>query len=72
MAGARLGQGIGVGIYSARIGIAAMKVCRPVEFSKDKQPKASSVIRPMIKNLKSMFSPPKSDKTGNTASADMA
>jgi len=71
MASARLGQGLGVGIYSARIGIAAMKVCRPVELSKDKQPKVSSLIRPMIKNLKSMFRATKSDETGNAVSADM-
>lgn len=55
MASARLGQGLGAGIYTAKIGIAAMKVSRPIEFSKDNQPKAKSIIKPMIENMKAMF-----------------
>lgn len=55
MASARLGQGLGAGIYTARIGIAAMKVSRPIAFSKERQPKTKSVIVPMIDNLKAMM-----------------
>ena len=35
---ARFGQGLGVGIYSAKIGISAMHVCRPIPFEKDTSP----------------------------------
>jgi len=55
MASARLGQGLGAGIYTAKIGIAAMKVSRPIEFSKDNQPKIKSIIVPMIEKMKSML-----------------
>ncbi|WP_250657843.1 TIGR01620 family protein [Alkalimarinus coralli] len=54
MAGARIGQGLGAGIYTARIGIAAMKVSRPIAFNKENMPKAKSVIHPMVENLKMM------------------
>jgi putative membrane protein len=54
MASARLGQGLGAGIYTARIGIAAMKVSRPIAFSKERQPKTKSVIVPMLENLKAI------------------
>lgn len=54
MASARLGQGVGAGIYTARIGIAAMKVSRPIGFTKSSQPKATSIITPMIERLKSV------------------
>lgn len=56
IASARLGQGLGAGIYTARIGIAAMKVSRPIEFSKNNQPKTKSLISPLIENLKAMMS----------------
>lgn len=52
IASARMGQGLGAGIYTARIGIAAMCVSRPIEFSKNTKPKTKSVIRPMIERLK--------------------
>lgn len=56
LASARLGQGLGAGIYTAKIGIAAMKVSRTIEFSKGNQPKARSVIIFMIKKVKAMMS----------------
>lgn len=56
LASARLAQGLGAGIYTAKIGVAAMKVSRPIEFSKDSEPKATSIIRPMIESLKNMMS----------------
>ncbi|UZE94793.1 TIGR01620 family protein [Alkalimarinus alittae] len=54
MASARLGQGLGAGIYTARIGIAAMKVSRPIVFIKESQPSTKSIIIPMIDRLKLM------------------
>lgn len=55
LASARVGQGLGAGIYTARIGIAAMKVSRPIGFSNESQPKARSIIDPMIERLKGMI-----------------
>lgn len=56
LASARVAQGLGAGIYTAKIGVAAMKVSRPIGFSKDNEPKAKSIIRPMIESLKGMMS----------------
>ena len=55
MASARLGQGLGAGIYTAKIGMAAMKVSRPIAFAKDNQPKIKSIVIPMIEKIKSIF-----------------
>ena len=55
IASARMGQGLGAGIYTARIGIAAMKVSRPIAFTKDNQPKTKSVIRPIIEKMKALL-----------------
>lgn len=55
MASARLGQGLGAGIYTAKIGIAAMKVSRPIEFTTNNQPKTKSIIIPMIEKMKTML-----------------
>ena len=55
IASARLGQGLGAGIYSARIGISAMKVSRPISFSQKNQPKTKSVIAPMFTQLSDKF-----------------
>lgn len=55
MTSSRIGQGIGAGIYTARIGIAAMAVSRPIEFNNDHKPKLKSVINPMLNHLKNLF-----------------
>ncbi|MEH6578627.1 MAG: YcjF family protein [Amphritea sp.] len=55
IASVRIGQGLGAGIYTARIGIAAMVVSRPIEFGGENKPKLKSVIQPMISNMKSLF-----------------
>ncbi|RTE67749.1 DUF697 domain-containing protein [Amphritea opalescens] len=55
MTSTRIGQGVGAGIYTARIGIAAMKVSRPIEFSGSNTPKLKSVIGPMINHIKNLF-----------------
>lgn len=49
MAGARLAQGVGVGVYTAKIGIAAMKVSRPVQFMPQQEPGLNSLIQPLLK-----------------------
>ena len=53
-ASARVGQGISAAIYTSKIGIAAMEVTRPVEFSEANLPSSSAVIGPMLQKLKSL------------------
>lgn len=55
IASARMGQGLGAGIYTARIGIAAMSASRPIEFSKNNKPRTKSVIRPVIEKMKALM-----------------
>lgn len=50
--GTRLGQGLGAGVYSVKIGIAAMSVSRPIEFTEYNSPKIKGVISSMIRRLK--------------------
>lgn len=54
MAGARLGQGLGAGIYTARIGVAAMKVCRPIAFTSESKPKLKGLLALIANRLKGM------------------
>lgn len=56
--GASIGQGVGAGIYTARIGIAAMKVTRPFEFVDDELPSILSLFS--INRFKSAISTHKS------------
>lgn len=48
----RLGQGLGAATYSVRIGIAAMKVSRPIEFNDNNKPKLKAMIAPMLNRLR--------------------
>ncbi|MDB4807103.1 TIGR01620 family protein [Pseudomonadales bacterium] len=52
---AKIAQGLGAGIYTAKIGLAAMYVSRPVEFCSEK-PKLSSLITPLVGKVKRHFS----------------
>jgi len=54
MASARVAQGIGAATYTARIGIAAMRVTRPIEFSEAKLPSSSALIVPILAILKKL------------------
>jgi len=40
---ARFGQGLGVAIYSAKIGISVMHVCRPISFEKNSTPSLANI-----------------------------
>ena len=56
MASARIGQGLGAGIYTARIGVAAMKVSRPIAFTEENKPKLKQLIKSMVNNLQRLIS----------------
>ena len=55
IASARLGQGLGVGIYTAKIGITAIEMCRPLPFSAEKPPELRSLITPLVKKIQQIF-----------------
>jgi putative membrane protein len=55
MAGARLGQGLGAGIYTAKIGVATMQVCRPIAFTSESKPKIKVLLSLIVNRLKSMM-----------------
>jgi len=40
---ARIAQGFGVGVYSAKIGLTTMQICRPVEFEKSEAPSLAEI-----------------------------
>lgn len=52
---ARAGQGIGAGFYTARIGIAAMTVTRPIAFNEHNKPKTKKVAAEMINKITRLF-----------------
>ena len=47
----RFGEGVVNGALTARVGIAAMEVCRPMPFSKQHRPKVKSVIKRALVGL---------------------
>jgi putative membrane protein len=49
---ARAGQGLGAGILSARIGLATMRVLRPLPFAEGREPGIRSLLRPLLAKLK--------------------
>ena len=46
---ARLGEGVVNGLLTARIGLAAMDICRPVAFGETKRPKLSEFMSEIVK-----------------------
>ncbi len=49
---ARAGQGLGAGIMSARLGLATVRVLRPIPFAEGQQPGLRHLLRPLIEKLK--------------------
>jgi putative membrane protein len=54
IASTRIAQGLGASVYTAKVGLAAMQVSRPSEFS-DKQINLSSILPPIVANLQSLL-----------------
>lgn len=52
---ARIAQGLGVGLLTARLGIKAMEFCRPLAFRKEEKPRLKHIQREMLLNLKKFF-----------------
>ncbi len=51
ISGARLSQGVGAGVYTARIGLAAVTACRPIAFSADNKPKLKDFIKRIVQRM---------------------
>ncbi|MEO5377612.1 MAG: TIGR01620 family protein [Magnetococcus sp. DMHC-6] len=60
---ARAGQGIANGLYTARIGLQTMRLCRPIPFFDEEAPKLSYIRKDILIALKDLLRPPKKDKT---------
>ena len=56
MVSAQAASGLGVGLYSARIGVQVMDLCRPVPFSKEQKPGLKSVAAELRTTLLKQFS----------------
>ena len=48
---ARMAQGIGVGLLTARLGIKAMEFCRPLAFQADEKPRLSQIHKELLSHL---------------------
>ncbi len=53
---ARLGQGLGGGLLTARLGYQAMALCRPVSFKDNSRPKLSGIHKELLLDLKELSS----------------
>ncbi|WOT04076.1 TIGR01620 family protein [Shewanella youngdeokensis] len=53
---ARLGQGLGGGLLTARLGYQAMALCRPLEFSEQTKPKLKGIHKELLLELKELTS----------------
>ena len=47
----RFGEGLVNGALTARVGVAAMEVCRPLPFAPDKRPRVTSLVRRALTGL---------------------
>ncbi|MEY3220421.1 MAG: hypothetical protein RIT27_1778 [Pseudomonadota bacterium] len=59
----QLAQGVGSGILTARVGLHAMRVCRPLPFRADEQPQWQHIARDVWSAVKPSESSPKNTKT---------
>ncbi|PVZ67718.1 YcjF family protein [Pelagibaculum spongiae] len=51
LSASKIMQGLGLGLYTGRIGLAGIKACRPVEFSANQQPKLKMLLKPLLMKL---------------------
>ena len=49
---ARMGQGLGAGLMTGRVGIQAVQLCRPFPYDTDKKPRLSHIQKQIIGQLK--------------------
>ena len=49
---ARAGQGLATGLLSARLGLRAQRLCRPVPFTTEEQPKLADLRQDLWRQIK--------------------
>ncbi|GAB3022366.1 hypothetical protein GCM10027098_17470 [Bowmanella dokdonensis] len=59
----RAAQGLGAGVLTARFGLQAMQVCRPVPFISVKRPHLGQIAADLVKRLKKLDTPEAAQKT---------
>jgi putative membrane protein len=47
----RFGEGLVNGALTARVGVAAMEVCRPMPFTKSRRPSVSGIVKRALTGL---------------------
>lgn len=62
---ARAAQGIGAGLLTARLGIKAMELCRPLPWRADEKPRLADFRRSLYQQVKTVFNKSSPDKTGS-------
>ena len=55
---ARAGQGLATGLLSARLGLRAQRLCRPVPFTPDEQPKIADLRQDLWRQIKRLDKEP--------------
>ncbi|USE39849.1 TIGR01620 family protein [Endozoicomonas sp. SCSIO W0465] len=55
MVSSQAASGVGVGIYSARIGLRALALCRPVPFADDQKPGIGRLARSILTAMQTRF-----------------
>ncbi|MCW9698398.1 MULTISPECIES: TIGR01620 family protein [unclassified Avibacterium] len=56
---ARIAQGVGVGLLTARLGIKAMEFCRPLAFKQEERPRLKHIQKDVLAHLKALLLPSK-------------
>jgi len=52
---AQAAQGLGSGVLTARLGLHAIQVCRPLPFTKENKPRLKDIRREIVSSLKGIF-----------------
>ncbi len=52
---AQAAQGLGSGVMTARVGLQAIKACRPLPFSEEEKPRLRDIRKEIVKSLKGIF-----------------
>jgi len=52
---AQAAQGLGSGVLTARVGLHAIQVCRPLPFLEEEKPRLKDIRREIVKSMKNVF-----------------
>jgi len=55
-------QGLGSGVMTARVGLQAMQVCRPLPFTEEEKPRLKAIRWEIVSSLKKLFNTKKSEE----------